>query len=831
LKPSPAPELDPALWRNPPAEFRPAPFWVWNEAQEPRELRRQIRDMKAPGFGGFFMHARIGLKIPYLGAEWFEHVRVCTEEAARLGMQAWIYDEDRWPSGFAGGKIAEVPGLDFAAQTLVCREVDGRRVLTVERAPLAHDFNGAAAVDVLNPEVVAAFMGLTHDEYERVIGDHFGKAASGTFTDEPSYVPWGRPDLFQTVPWTGRMEQEFKARRGYALQPHLESLFYEEGDYRRLRLDFYRTVTELFLEAYSQQIHDWCQERGIAATGHMMMEDNLLHQVRAIGAAMPHYEYMQIPGIDHLGTGVMASPLLPKQCVSVASQLGGRRVLSEIWGGAGWETPLAEMKPSGDWDLALGVNLVNQHLAYYSLRGRRKRDYPASCSYHQPGYDLYKAFNDYWSRLTYALTRGQAERRVLLLHPIESCWALYTPLVPEKAEALDAAWMELTAMLLQTQRDYDLGNEMVMERHARVENGQMVVGDMRYQAVVVPGAETWNASTVALLREMVAQGGLVIVVERATECVDGRPSAELATLWDNPAVVRVKKPTVAALAKALASVPADVRITDESGKFVPELVYMHRSCGDTDLYFLTFGRKQQAFCAAVSLEGEGRVEVWDAHTGTVRPLPAEAREGRTEFTMDLSARGSVLVALDRTRRPARAAATVTPRVRTLGGAWKVTRLDSNVLLLDQAALRFWEAPWSCPMGVFGSGSGLCTVPNAEDTIALALERNMVRSEWPIYLRFEFGADLPQPHQVAAWLVTEDGLAMANWLWCEPWEVDVTRLLQPGANRIAVELSSNLGNVLGLTHHIPPWSDVAHRKDGYLLKKLGLGGTPELLMWG
>jgi len=117
--------IDLSQWRNPPVEYKPAPFWVWNETQEPKELLRQIREMKAHGFGGFFMHARVGLKTPYLGADWFEHVRICTAEAAKLGMQAWIYDEERWPSGFAGGHIADVEGLDYPVQALSCREVEG----------------------------------------------------------------------------------------------------------------------------------------------------------------------------------------------------------------------------------------------------------------------------------------------------------------------------------------------------------------------------------------------------------------------------------------------------------------------------------------------------------------------------------------------------------------------------------------------------------------------------------------------------------------------------------------------------------------------------------
>lgn len=88
---------------SPHHRFRGAPFWSWNARLEPDELRRQIRVFKDMGFGGFFMHARVGLDTPYLGPEWFSCVRVCVDEAKRLGMNAWLYDEDRWPSGFAGG--------------------------------------------------------------------------------------------------------------------------------------------------------------------------------------------------------------------------------------------------------------------------------------------------------------------------------------------------------------------------------------------------------------------------------------------------------------------------------------------------------------------------------------------------------------------------------------------------------------------------------------------------------------------------------------------------------------------------------------------------------
>ena len=88
---------------------RPVPFWSWNDKLEPDELRRQIGAMQDAGMGGFFMHARGGLETEYLREDWFRAVEASVDEAKKRGMQAWCYDENGWPSGFAGGKLLEDP--------------------------------------------------------------------------------------------------------------------------------------------------------------------------------------------------------------------------------------------------------------------------------------------------------------------------------------------------------------------------------------------------------------------------------------------------------------------------------------------------------------------------------------------------------------------------------------------------------------------------------------------------------------------------------------------------------------------------------------------------
>lgn len=36
-------------------------------------------------------------------------VNACTEEAAACGLESWLYDEDKWPSGTASGVVTANP--------------------------------------------------------------------------------------------------------------------------------------------------------------------------------------------------------------------------------------------------------------------------------------------------------------------------------------------------------------------------------------------------------------------------------------------------------------------------------------------------------------------------------------------------------------------------------------------------------------------------------------------------------------------------------------------------------------------------------------------------
>ncbi|MBR3393305.1 MAG: hypothetical protein IKG51_04250 [Firmicutes bacterium] len=245
--------LSPELFKHPGSEYRGTPFWAWNGKLEKEELKRQIEIFQQMGFGGFHMHVRTGLETEYLSEEYMEDIRFCIEEAKKRGMIAYLYDEDRWPSGSCGGQVT-MNHPEYARKSLLLttkdytktdqmdepeagrgqelmRQENGELVAVydirldeagylkgaylvwqkteakektvlppcpddcvrwyayVEHAGADPWFNNAAYVDTMNPEAVHRFIDSTHEKYAAAVGDEFGRGTKSIFTDEPQFTP------------------------------------------------------------------------------------------------------------------------------------------------------------------------------------------------------------------------------------------------------------------------------------------------------------------------------------------------------------------------------------------------------------------------------------------------------------------------------------------------------------------------------------------------------------------------------------------------------------------------------------------------------------------
>ena len=484
--------------KNPENKYRPIPFWSWNEKLDTLETARQIEMMSSVGMGGYFMHARGGLQTEYMGQEWFENIKVGVDEGKKFDMGVWSYDENGWPSGFGGG-IVNGKGVKFQQKYLRFEEGEKQTEQTIYNASGYHFYYEVNPfyVDTLDGDVIKVFI----DKFYQPYYDKYKNNIEGFFTDEPQISRKG-------IPWSFILTDEYEKAYGEDLLPKLIELFRPVGDYKQTRFNFWKLVTDLFSKNFMKQIYDWCDSRGLKLTGHLVCEDNLQSQLASNGATMPHYEYFHVPGMDWLSRN-MPECLTMLQLCSVAHQLGKKQILTECFAMCGHNIGFDGLKGLLEWQMVRGVTLLCPHLEGYSLRGIRKRDYPPALFYQQPWWDDYKVFIDAMSRVGMLLTEGDVEYGTLLIHPQSTAWVCFDN---DKNEGL----MEYNEKFLKVMKTLDrkhilfhLGDETIMERHAKVEGNILVIGTQKYKTVILPPHEILFESTQKLLDEYKSNGGVI----------------------------------------------------------------------------------------------------------------------------------------------------------------------------------------------------------------------------------------------------------------------------------------------------------------------------------
>jgi len=489
---------------SPADEFSPMPFWFWNDALTEAEITRQIDDFLAHGVAGFVIHPRKGLpgSIPYLSDEYMHFVRHAVDEAARRGMRVVLYDEAMYPSGAAHGMVAaENPEWASRCLWMEQHDTDVPASEDIVAACAAHVENGAAAditlltpsegmfrapadgrrllifregfsggtirgihededdgqpnapesADLLNPEAVQAFIRITHERYDSVLHDHFGKTVIAMFTDEPDIK--GRNARRDAIAWTKGFLCEFGDA---ALLPWL----FLDGD-ADVRRHYRQTVNARMVRTYYQPLADWCESHGIALTGHPAKGYD-------IGLLKP----FQIPGQDVVWRFVEVEhglegeeSVLAKCSADSARHRLRRRNANECFGCCGpkisqWAMTPGDMKWYMDYLFVRGVNLLYPHAFYYSVRDGRGDERPPDAGPNNTWWPEYPTIAAYMRRMSWLMTDSVNQARVAVLcegdrMPVESVTALYENQIEFnylEADLLCECWAENGALCIGKQR-------------------------------------------------------------------------------------------------------------------------------------------------------------------------------------------------------------------------------------------------------------------------------------------------------------------------------------------------------------------------------------------
>ena len=683
--------LDPELFKNPTAEYRGAPFWAWNCDLNEEELLRQIDIFKEMGLGGFHMHCRDGMSTEYLSENFMNLVKACTERAKENGMLARLYDEDKWPSGFAGGYVTKdyanrmkfisftcdvnykpcADGTMLASFDVVLGEdkclksykkindgdiVEGVRWdVWAEVAPDSPWYNNQAYVDTLNKKAIQEFIDTTHEKYYATVGEEFGKTVPSIFTDEPQFICKDTLSFAESrariqLPWTDDLEETFVAAYGDSLIDHFPELLWDltGGQVSLTRYRYHDHVAERFAEGFADLVGAWCDDHGIALTGHMMAEATLHSQTAASGDCMRSYRSFGIPGIDMLCSYFEFTTA--KQCQSAVHQYGKKGMMSELYGVTGWDFDFRGHKLHGDWQAALGVTLRVQHLSWVSMKGMAKRDYPASISYQSPWYKEYSYVEDHFGRVNTALTRGKPLVKVAVVHPVESYWLHFGPneqtaLVREK---LEQNFANVTDWLLRGSIDFDYICESLFPSQCEAGGNPLKVGVMEYDVVVVPECETLRSTTLERLEAFRAAGGKLVFMGDAPKYEDAAPSERGKKLFDASRKIAFSK---GALLDELND-NRTIEIRNRTGALTSNFIHQVRR-DETGLWLFISHcdepyNKDIAKADALHVYVNGRYspKLYDTITGEIKDIRHETKDGRTHIMMTLYDYDSALIFLE-----------------------------------------------------------------------------------------------------------------------------------------------------------------------------------------
>jgi hypothetical protein len=577
-------------FQNPPRAYSLLPFWAWNDTLEEEKLKWQIDQMVEKGVYGAFMHARRGInkgETPYFSPGWWDAVNTAATYGKQVGFYPWLYDEDKWPSGSAGGRTVAVnpeefsqKGLIYSAMEIegpqniklpsvnnlvgiiaarfVSREVVDERSLTdisdlegenwsvpegkwlimtfrqiQEEAELSQPQRG---IDYLDKEAVAAFIKITHEEYYKRFGEYFGNVIPGVFFDEISAKLPGA-DLV----WTDDFLEKFKKIKDYDLKKYLPLLVYDGGDKTvKIRCDYYDVFTILYTDAWFEQIADWCSKHNILLTGHTY-EDIFSYVTQ--GDYFRTLGQLQIPLTDNEDFRYSFPAYIewfkPKQLASI-SHLNGRQLAGvEALGGNGWSYTLEELRYGLSMLSVYGINFMVLHGFYYTTdTPETSSDFPPSWFYQNPHWKYFGQVAKFAQRILYMGRQGKHVCDVAVLFPITSQWTSgrregglgkkYT--LEELEDILSSQYYDVQKALLDNQIDYDIIDPASILK-ADVSKGKIAIAEEKYSVLILPPLSVIRTDVLEKVKSFYEQGGTVIAMNTL-------PTSSMEAGRRDPVVVR-----------------------------------------------------------------------------------------------------------------------------------------------------------------------------------------------------------------------------------------------------------------------------------------------------
>ncbi|MER5434175.1 glycosyl hydrolase [Streptomyces sp. NPDC002588] len=691
--------------------------------------------------------------------------------------------------------------------------------------PLADDSQGYSRsyIDLLDDEPVRLFLDIVPGEYHRRFRRYFGTVVPGFWDDEPFFA--SADAHFKRLPWSPTLEEALRAV-GTGPGTAYAAAFDDLGRGGRIaRGRYWQAVSNRFARYIRAQAR-WCEQRGVALITNPLYDETApAKRIPSTGDLHKVNQWAQVPGGDIITAEyVPGQPTtIPRNPVSTAHQMGRERALLEMFGNMGWQVTPGFVHATVGAQAARGVNLTVLHALWTD---EAVVYFPPPFGPRAPWWWSMRPLAEWIGRVMEA-GRGTSAARTALLQPQRAAeqWT-----ATDRQGEVDGALADAAYALERAQVDFDLLHEGALTNdpellaHARVRSGRLVVGAAAYDLVVLPVTPTLAAAAVRALGAFVRAGGTVVAVGAPpADEADGDDRSLARALTDvfgdgvpgRRALGRGQAVRVADVT-ALGAAAHDAGVAAAVLEPARETVRALRVTRGEDIAFLFNNESATEVSTTAVLPAEGVPELWDPATGETAPAPvyradrrglrvplafapyetrivvvrraADPRPHLTDATLDVLSverRGAVLRATALADTPGTHRLTGTDGGRTYRGTVRVDDPLTPFPVTGDWTLsldRDGDTPVTGPLGSWTAHaplfSGTGTFTTRLDVAPALLDGRRVL------------LDLGDVRDVAG--VTVNGEELGPLLWA-PFVTDVTGLLVPGRNELAVRVSNTLSN--------------------------------------
>ncbi|WP_139995559.1 hypothetical protein [Paenibacillus paridis] len=472
-------------------------LWAINDALRLEELTRQLDDLKAAGMTGVVFHPRFYPNQPdYMGTEYLATVSELILYAKKIEMTFWIYDENGWPSGTAGGEVlARLPDSR-------CHWVEWK-LNSEDEGEIA--FGSKTAVSSFDRRATEQFISFTHEGYRKGLASAAFDYVTGFFSDEVAFLD-GHGITVKTgaLPWDEQFPLIYEQKHGEALLPVLPLLFNDGEGHPRVRVRYWEMLTDAITENFYEPISAWCEAYGKRFTAHLKGEENPYFQLSYSGSCFQVLKGIETPAIDALER-FPGNHFYPRIAHSVAVQQGRQGCLVEAMGGGGWGVSPETFENYVLWLAGHGIHQFVFHLNQLKLKSEAIRDWPPSMPSHMSWRDAFPALLASLQKKAALLPDLRKTPEVLIITPTRGIMASFLPQgamqmnehngtsMPDDASAhLSRALLELVDACHALGLHYELSEERVVEEDGVLEGGKLRIGQREYDCMLLADGCLWR---------------------------------------------------------------------------------------------------------------------------------------------------------------------------------------------------------------------------------------------------------------------------------------------------------------------------------------------------